>query len=189
MTGGVNGSLLSGEIITYSYRVETVWKIIYLGMGAVIIMTVLNYGPSEREYVYIPADKTSVDSAMAPAPVVVVSPPDEKALREIIRTVLQQELAPYSHPSNATGDVAPKSALPNTPSTKENSPENVQAFTTVTGVVSGALAQGKWTPTDLAAISPYTHQLTLEQRLNLINEVANAVNRQELELETSFPLF
>jgi hypothetical protein len=142
------------------------------------------------EYVYLPAtaDKTAADSS-ANTPVVVVSPPDEKALREIIRIVLEQELAPYARQLATTAGAASKTALIDTPTVKENSPENIQALTTITGVVSNALAQGKWTTTDFAAVLPYAHQLTDDQRIKFINEIANAVNRQELELETTFPLF
>ena len=45
------------------------------------------------QYVYLPnaADKQSTDSSVN-TPVVVVSPPDEKALRELIRATLEKEL-------------------------------------------------------------------------------------------------
>jgi hypothetical protein len=141
------------------------------------------------EYVYLPttADKTVTDSPVN-TPVVVVAPPDEKALRRIIQAVLEQELATYARESTSASGTPPAIVQTNSAGAKENSSENIQAMTSVTSVISNAVAQGKWTATDYAAILPHIDQLTSEQRYKIMNEMANAINRQELELEIPFPL-
>ena len=142
------------------------------------------------EYVYLPttADKTVTDSPVN-TPVVVVAPPDEKALREIIQTVLEQELAPYTQrfttASNTTQKIIPVDPL----GVKENSPENVQAFTNISNIVDSALAKGEWTNADSAALIPSISNLSPSQRIYFADKVTRAINNQEFKLENFGPSF
>jgi hypothetical protein len=140
------------------------------------------------EYGYLPvtANKTAADSSVN-TPVVVVSPPDEKALREIIQTVLKQELAPYAHQLAAT-PVATQKIPPAIPAgVKENSPENLQAFENIKNIVDMAIAKGKWTMDDTIAASAHSKNITENQRIELINKIGNAINNQTMGLNPESP--
>ncbi len=145
---------------------------------------------SQQQYIYLPTEnKQGVTTGTQTNPVVAVTKfPTESVLRETIQSVLKQELAPYAHQLAAAPEARRNTTPADPPGVRENSPENSQALTAVTSIVSNAIAQGKWTTTDFAALLPYAHQLTTEQRHKIMNEIADAVNRQELQLETLFPL-
>jgi hypothetical protein len=142
------------------------------------------------EYVYLSAtaDKTAAASA-AISPVVVVSPPDEKALREMIQTVLEQELSAYTRQLIAAPGTIQKVIPSNPPNVKEHSEENSIALTQINSIVSVALARGKWLPSDNIAALTYAHQLTDAQKFKIMDEVMGAVNRQELDIRESAPAF
>lgn len=140
------------------------------------------------EYVYLSAttDKTAAASA-AISPVVVVSPPDEKALRAIIQTVLEQELAPYARQVATTPEASQKLVPANPPGVKENSPENIQALNEATNIVQGAMARGMWTNEDNMALLSMASGLTPDQRYRIMDEIGSAINRQELKIEAPPP--
>jgi ABC-type transporter Mla subunit MlaD len=144
---------------------------------------------TQPEYVYLPAANNDQPAIAGVPPTIAIDKTlIENTLREAIQSALKQELAPYARQLTATSDAPPKTLPADSPGVKENSPENSQALTAVTSIVSHAIAQGKWTTTDFAALLPHAHQLTSEQRYKIMDEIADAVNRQELELETPFPL-
>lgn len=142
------------------------------------------------EYVYLPAtaDRTAADLPVN-TPVVVVSPPDEKALREIIQAVLKQELASYAQQNASTSSSAAPMRSPPTKlaDVKENTPANIQALTESTSITQSAIASGEWTEKDALALTLVARHLSMEQRLKIMNELATAVNRQELKLEAALP--
>jgi hypothetical protein len=135
------------------------------------------------EYVYLPAmaDKTAAASA-AISPVVVVSPPDEEALRKIIQVVLEQELAPYSRSAVAMS--------PTGPIVKENSPENIQAYTEASTFLDSALASGRWTADMNFEMQAYSRNLTPEQHDRLLDKAGQAIMNKQITIEgNDFPIF
>lgn len=141
------------------------------------------------EYVYLPAtaDKTATGTAPVSAPVVVVSPPDEKALRQIIQTVLEQELVPYARQLAAAPGVAQGITTANPPDVKENSPENIQAINEATNAVSASIAQGAWTDEANMRVLGAAKYLTEQQRTKIMEDIINAINRKEMKLEGAVP--
>ncbi len=145
---------------------------------------------SPPEYVYLPAttDKTTTGSPTN-SPVVVVSPPDEKALRKVIQAVLEQELTAYIvRNSPYLSNKKEKSNQVRLTGVEENSAENMQAYTTASSVVQNAIAAGTWTPEDNAKMALQARQLTSAQRDKFLTDIANAINRQELKPQI-LPLF
>jgi hypothetical protein len=140
------------------------------------------------EYVYLPAttDKTTADSPVN-TPIVVVSPPDEKALRQIIQAVLEQELAPYARQLVAAPEASKKMVPAGPPSVKENSPENIQALNAASNIVQGAMARGAWTNEDNMALFSMASGLTPDQRYRIMDGIGGAINRQELKIEAPPP--
>jgi hypothetical protein len=140
------------------------------------------------KYVYLPttADKTVTDSPVH-TPVVVVAPPDEKALREIIQAVLEQELAPYARRLATVPEVTQNTAPVDPLGVKENSPDNIRALNEAINIVDAAIAQGKWTRDDTAALIPYSQQLTRSQRIQIMEKMGQAINGQELKIEDAPP--
>lgn len=138
---------------------------------------------SPPEYVYLPAtaDKSA---AVTPVntPVVVVSPPDEKALRGIIQAVLQQELNNYlSHQSTMSNNGL--STIKNPPTVIENSPQNIQAYNETSVIIDNAIMGGMWDRTTNDALLPYIAHLTPAQRIQLLEKIGDAINRQELKVK------
>lgn len=140
------------------------------------------------EYVYLPAttDKTSTASPTT-ASVVVVSPPDEKALRGIIQAVLQQELASYAHRLTAAPEAMQKTISADRPGVMENSPQNIQALNEAKSTVQAAISRGAWTDEDNMSLFSVTSDLSREQRHRIMDEIGNAINRQELEIKAPPP--
>ncbi len=143
--------------------------------------------PPPKVYPPVATDEPSA-ALPATAPVVVVSPPDEKALREIIQAVLEQELATYARQLAAAPNATQKTVLAEPTDVKENSPENVQAFSAATNIVQAAIAQSMWSEQDNINLSQYAHSLTTSQRRELIKQVAGAIHRQELKTK-AIPMF
>jgi hypothetical protein len=156
-----------------------IFVVITLQIGGFVLLW--SKGTPLPEYVYLPAtaDKIAVDSS-ANTHVVVASPPNEKALREIIQTVLKQELAPYAHQLTAIPEVDSQGV-------KEDSPENVEAFTKATTILSAAIARRKLTTADISELGIYSRRLTQEQRIKIMNDLSAAINRQEVVLQAVMP--
>lgn len=139
------------------------------------------------EYVYLPAtaDKTSNTSPTS-APVVVVSPPDEKALRKIIQAVLEQELTSYVRRSNTVSTTTQK--LQKRQEIEEGSAINTQAWLGAVNVVETALARGTWAHSDNISILPFLPELTEAQRQKLHEKISGAIHQQLLRTD-DIPIF
>lgn len=139
---------------------------------------------SQPQVVYIPTDKSDPATAAAPTvPTIAVKLPDEKILRDMIQSALKQELGPYVRQFAATSEPSQKVASVDPPGVKENSPANAQAWAEASNIVSVAIARGAWTREDNVALIPHVPQLTQSQRYKIMDEVGQAINRQELKIE------
>lgn len=171
---------------------ELMWKIIQaiLGVSAIILLLNLQNDVDKTDLIYqlTPSDKTGQSEPIR-APIAVVSPPDEKALREIIRRVLEQELAVFVHKNldgratNSSSSVPPAGF----PAVEENSAANIQSLSKSTSVIQGSIAKGEWSYDDIAAIAPHVANLTQEQRNELLKDMVEAINQQRLEIKAPLP--
>lgn len=106
-----------------------------------------------------------------------------QAIAHIIREELRQALAdatPESRRARAE-EIAIAQAL--------NSPENRAAYQDVSDVVRAALAAGRWTDEDAWTFRDAFVHLTNDQRTEVMQVLAPAINRGEIVVETSGPLF
>lgn len=147
----------------------------------------VNQPATPSQVVYVPAaDKSaSASTSATTAPTIAVRLPDEKLLRDMIQSVLKEELTPYKH-QLATAGSAQKYTSPHS-DVKENSPANTQALTDALSIVDSALANGTWTQQDAIDLISYANQLTPDQRQKIMEDIANAVNHQELKLKAGVP--
>jgi hypothetical protein len=107
----------------------------------------------------------------------------QQALAHIIREELRQALVngtPESQRARAE-EIAIAQAL--------NSPENRAAYQSASDVVRVALAAGRWTDEDGRIFRDAFPQLTNDQRMEVMQTLAPAINRGEITVETSGPLF
>ncbi len=143
---------------------------------------------SQQQYIYLPTQNNQDTTAGAQTNTVVAVTkfPTESVLRETIQSVLKQELASYARQLTASPE-ARQNTSANTPDVKENSPENAQAFTEATTTVGTAIAQGKWTRAYSLSLQRINPHLTHDQRRKILENIADAINRQELSLEDTIP--
>jgi hypothetical protein len=106
-----------------------------------------------------------------------------QAIAQIIRGELQLALtkgSPEREQARAQ-EIAIAQAL--------NSPENRAAYQSASGVVHAALADGRWTDENGRMFRDAFVQLTNDQRMEIMNMLAPAINRGDISVETSGPLF
>lgn len=106
-----------------------------------------------------------------------------QSIAQIIREELRQALAnvtPEGQQARAE-EIATTQAL--------NSLENRAAYQSVSDLVHAALAAGRWTDEDGRVFRDAFVQLTNEQRMEVMQLLAPAINRGEILVETSGPLF
>ena len=70
-----------------------------------------------------------------------------------------------------------------------NSPENHAAYQSASSVVTTAVAAKRWTEEDKETFRSAFGQLTNDQRMDLMNTLAPAINRGEIKVEVTGPLF
>lgn len=121
----------------------------------------------QRQYVYLPTENNHVGvgttGEQSASIVSVTKFPTEAVLRNAIQSTLRQELG--AHLSQLSTVHQTQQNLPpiDPPDVKENSTENVQAFTSSMSVIETAIASGKWTSEDNIIISQYLPKLTISQ--------------------------
>jgi hypothetical protein len=106
-----------------------------------------------------------------------------QTLAQIIREELQLALAkgnPEREQARAQ-EIAIAQAL--------NSPENREAYQSAADVVRTALAAGRWTDENARTFRDAFVHLTNDQRTEVMQTLAPAINRGEVVVETSGPLF
>jgi hypothetical protein len=106
-----------------------------------------------------------------------------QAIAQIIREELQHALL-RGNPENQQAraeEIAVAQAL--------HSPENRAAYQSAAAVVHTALVTGRWTDEDGRIFRDAFVQLTNDQRTEVMELLAPAINRGEIVVETSGPLF
>jgi hypothetical protein len=106
-----------------------------------------------------------------------------QAIAQIIREELRQALVDATPESQRVKaeEIAIAQAL--------NSPENRAAYQDVSDIVRAALAAGRWTDDDARTFREAFVHLTNDQRMEVMQTLAPAINRGEIVVETSGPLF
>ena len=150
----------------------------------VVLYGLSNQLTSESQIVYVPTTGNKSAPGSTAVSTVAVKLPDERLLRDMIQTVLREELAPYLQHTVATQPEKSEMVDP-----KEGTPENVQAMNQAMGVIDNALASGQWTNQSSMQLLLYVPQLTRAQRAQLQSKLSQMVNGQELSLQTGIPAF
>ena len=106
-----------------------------------------------------------------------------QTLTKILRQELQQALAEWSpEAQQARAQEIANAQLRDTP-------ENKAAYQSASSVVRTALAAKRWTDEDAHTLRVTMGQLTREQHEELMELLLPAINRGEIKVETSGPLF
>lgn len=113
--------------------------------------------------------------------------PQEEVLRQAVDSVLKQELAPYvaqlsGEKSGLPQDAGQAAGYPRRPSAA-----SIQAAQQSNSVVDQAIASGVWTNDDSAALLRAEPRLSEAQRVELLEKIFGAINRQELKPVGSLP--
>ena len=130
-----------------------------------------------------------IDPATA---IAAMKPPDEQLIRESMRTILREELQAYveqqqklpAHPGKArptTADAAEAG------SPRSRTPVNPQVTRQAMAIVDRALGTGVWTDADNNALLKLAPQLSEAQRVELLEKIFGAMNRQQLKATGSLP--
>lgn len=125
-----------------------------------------------------------IDPATA---IAAMKPPDEQLLRESIRTILKDELQTYLH---QTREEKPRLAASGGGATVRPRPRieaSPQVAQQAHAIVDRALAAGVWTDTDNNALLKLAPQLSEAQRVELLEKIFGAINRQQLKATGSLP--
>lgn len=138
--------------------------------------------------------KTATQSIETGPVISAVSAPDSEQLRQVIRDVLEKELAEVlsssklqnQNTSNASSDYSTTTQL--RVKTEESlSDEQIQhrehAMSQTTTIIDGAIESGNWDPSMNEKIIPYVGALSNEQRIELLEKFHGAINNQSLSLK------
>jgi len=138
--------------------------------------------------------KTATQSIKTGAVISAVSAPDSEQLRQVIRDVLEKELADVlsssklqnHNTSNDSSDYSTTTQL--RVKTEESlSDEQIQhrehAMSQTTTIIDGAIESGNWDPSMNEKIMPYVGALSNEQRIELLEKFHGAINNQSLSLK------
>lgn len=107
----------------------------------------------------------------------------QQALATMIRAELHQALAQWTPESRQAreDEIVATQIL--------NSPENKAAYQSAADVVRTAVAAKRWTDDDRRVLNDALDQLTKEQFLEVMEQLLPAINRGEITVETTGPLF
>lgn len=149
--------------------------------------------PQKTEHISLHISLSVTPAALSSSAVISNEPPvfviDNKSLertvREVIQTVLKQELSSYVRQPMA--EKATSTDIDSSRDVKENTAINSQAFAEVSAVVDRAIALGVWTANDNMIVSSSVTHLTLEQRREVLDKVVRAINGQRLKIKGPFP--
>src|SRR5262245_16607447 len=129
--------------------------------------------------------KQTQDARPEPTRVAVQANTEEsrQALAQVIRQEVRQALADASPEAQRAREEAIANAK------ILNTPENRAAYQSASSVVQTAVAAKRWTVEDKETFRAVFEQLTNDQRMELMNTLAPAINRGEVKVEVMGPLF
>ncbi len=137
-----------------------------------------------------------IDPATA---IAAMKPPDEQLIRESIRNILKDELQTYVEQLQQQQQQLQKlQARPEKPrlagtsveaaaTPRSRPPANPQVAQQAMAIVDRALATGVWSDMDNNALLKLSPQLSEAQRVELLEKIFGAINRQQLKAVGSLP--
>ena len=142
----------------------------------------------------IPEPARAVDLAVAPAPLMdpgsamgAMKLADEQMLRESIREILRQELRALAPPA-ARGEKARVAQAPRETAMDAPLPEaGPQVVAQANAIVDRAVAAGIWTNNDNSGLLRLAPQLSQAQRVQLLEKIFGAINRQQMRPVGALP--
>jgi len=177
---------------------------IVLGVGTAAWMTQPSPMPETQTNVESPHDRrlAQLEQAMtaltqslqakqtkntSPEPTCVTAPANDDASRQALAQIIREEVRQALANASPEAQRAREEALAN--AEVLNSPENRAAYQSASDVVHGALAAGRWTEDDKQTFRTAFLRLTNDQRSELMDILAPAINDGEIAVEVSGPLF
>jgi hypothetical protein len=168
-----------------------------VGLLIVVVIQIVGFAllwneiTSQQQYVYLPTLNNQETKAGTPTNqlLAVTKFPTEAVLHDAIQSALKQELGPYLRQLATAPEAVQKSIPADPPGVKENSPENIRAFTDISNILDSAIARGTWTKADAIASLQHGANLTETQRIQMLSKITQAINNQELKIEELPPIF
>ena len=122
-----------------------------------------------------------------PEPTRVAVPANAEDSRQALAQIIREEVR------QAVADASPEAQRAREEAIAEaqilNSPENRAAYQSASSVVTTAVAAKRWTEEDKETFRAAFGQLTNNQRMELMNILAPAINNGEVKVEVNGPLF
>jgi hypothetical protein len=133
------------------------------------------------------AVQSSQTKAARPEPTKVTAPANSEGSRSDLAQVIREEVRQAMAKESPEAQRAREEAIAE--AQVLNSPENRAAYQSASSVVTTAVAAKRWTEEDKETFRVAFGQLTNDQRMELMNTLAPAINRGEVTVEVSGPLF
>ena len=125
--------------------------------------------------------------AARPEPTKVIAPANSEVSRQDLAQIIRDEVR------HAVADASPEAQRAKEEAIAEaqilNSPENRAAYQNASSVVTTAVAAKRWTEEDKETFRASFGQLTNDQRMELMNVLAPAINNGQVKVEVMGPLF
>jgi hypothetical protein len=122
-----------------------------------------------------------------PEPTRVTAPANNDMSRQALAQIIREEVR------QAVADASPEAQRAREEAVAEaqvlSSPENSAAYQSASDVVHAALAAKRWTEEDKETFRDAFGQLTNDQRMELMNILAPAINGGTVKVEVDGPLF
>lgn len=133
------------------------------------------------------AVQTNQAKAMRPEPTKATAPTNSEVSRQDLAQIIREEVR------NAVVQEGPEAQRAKEEAIAEakilNSPENKAAYQNASSVVQTAVAAKRWTEEDKETFRAAFGQLTNDQRMELMNVLAPAINNGHVKVEVMGPLF
>jgi hypothetical protein len=133
------------------------------------------------------AMQNSQTKTTRPEPAQVTAPANSEVSRQDLAQIIREEVR------HAVADASPEAQRAREEAIAEaqilNAPENRAAYQSASSVVTTAVAAKRWTEEDKETFRSTFGQLTNDQRMELMNILAPAINGGEVKVEVTGPLF
>jgi hypothetical protein len=126
-------------------------------------------------------------NSASPEPTCVTASANDDASRQALAQLIRDELRHAVANASPEAQRAREEALANAEIL--NSPENRAAYQSASDVVNTAVAAKRWTEEDKETFRDAFGLLTNDQRMELMNTLAPAINGGEIKVEVTGPLF
>ncbi len=133
------------------------------------------------------AMQNSQTKTTRPEPAQVTAPANSEVSRQDLAQIIREEVR------NAVAQESPEAQRAKEEAIAEakilNTPENRSAYQSASSVVTTAVAAKRWTDEDKETFRAAFGLLTNNQRMELMNILAPAINNGEVKVEVMGPLF